>query len=51
MHGAAQTFRRARKIGAGKSVSFGKKNSVRFKISLQKVLKIKKKSTGLVMVA
>ena len=42
MHGAAQVFRRAREIGAGKNVSFGKKNSVRFKISLQKVLKLKK---------
>ena len=40
MHGAAQAFRRAMAIGAAKSVSFGrKKNSVRFKISLQKVLK------------
>jgi len=26
MHGAAQAFRRAREIGAGKSVSFGEKN-------------------------
>ena len=40
MHGAAQMFRRAMAIGATKSVSFGRrKNSVRFKISLQKVLK------------
>ena len=41
MHGAAQAFRRVMAIGAAKSVSFGEKklNSVRFKISLQKVLK------------
>jgi len=45
MHGTAQTFLRAMTIGATKSVSFEKKNSVRFKISLQKVLKIKKFST------
>ena len=40
MHGAAQAFCRAMAIDAAKSVSF-KKNSARFKISLQKVLKIK----------
>jgi len=45
MHGAAQTFRRASEIGTAKSVSF-KKNSVKFKISLQKVLKIKKNPYG-----
>ena len=39
MHGAAQAFRRALAIGAAKSVSFEEKNNVRFKISLQKVLK------------
>jgi len=36
MHGAAQAFRSAREIGAGKNVSFGKKNNVSFKISLKK---------------
>jgi len=45
MHGAAQTFRRARKIGVAKSVRFEKKlTSVRFKNTLQKMLKLKKKS-------
>jgi len=43
MHGTAQAFRRAMTIDAAKSVSFEKKNSIRFKISLQKVLKLKKK--------
>ena len=38
LHGAAQAFRRAMAIDAVKSVSF-EKNSVQFKISLQKVLK------------
>jgi len=34
MHGAAQAFHRARKIGAAKNVSFEeKKDSVKFKIS------------------
>ena len=43
MHGAAQAFGRARAIGAAKSVSFLKKiESVRFKISFEKVLKLKK---------
>ena len=48
MHDATQAFRRAREIGAAKSVSFEKKNnSVRFKISLRKVLKLKKiRNTG-----
>ena len=42
MHGAAQAFRRAMAIGAAKSVSFEKKlNNVRFKISLQKIVKKK----------
>ena len=43
IHDAAQTFRRAMTIGAAKNVSL-KKNKVRFKISLQKVLKLKKKT-------
>ena len=43
MHDTAQAFGRTMEVGATKSVSFEKKlNSVRFKISLQKVLKIKK---------
>ena len=42
MHSAAQVFRRAMAIGAAKSVSFEEKNSVRFEINLQKVLKLKK---------
>ena len=42
MHGAAQAFRRAMALGAAKSVSFEKKDSVRFKISFKKVLKLKK---------
>jgi len=47
MHGATQAFHRAMAIGAAKSVSLEKKlNSVRFKISLQKVLKIKKNLKG-----
>ena len=45
MHGAAQAFGRARAIGAAKSVSLKKTYSVRFKISYQKVLKLKKKSS------
>jgi len=45
MHGATHAFHRAMAIGAAKSVSFEKKtNNVRFKISLQKVLKINKNS-------
>jgi len=46
MHGAAQEFRRAREIGAAKSVSLKKTDSVRFKISFQKVLKLKKNHGG-----
>ena len=42
MHGAAQVFGRARAIGVAKSVSFKKPKSVRFKISFEKVLKLKK---------
>ena len=42
MHGVAQAFGRARAIGAAKSVSFKKTDHVRFKISFQKVLKLKK---------
>jgi hypothetical protein len=42
MHGAVALFRLAMEIGAGKSVSFFKKNSVRFENGLQKVLEIKK---------
>jgi hypothetical protein len=34
MHGAAALFRRATTIGAAKSVSFEKKNNVRFKNSI-----------------
>ena len=41
-HGAAQAFGRARAIGVTKSVSLKKTCSVRFKISYQKVLKLKK---------
>jgi len=44
MHGAAQAFRRAMTLGAAKNVSLKKTNHVRFKIILQKVLKLKKKS-------
>ena len=45
MHDVAQAFGRARAIGAAKSVSFKKKTDrVRFKISFQKVLKLKKNS-------
>ena len=36
MHGVAQAFRRAMAIGAAKSVSFEKKNSVKFKKSVKK---------------
>ena len=42
MHGAAQAFSRAMAIGVAKSVSFKKTKSVIFKISFQKVLKLKK---------
>ena len=44
MHGAAQSFGRARAIDADKSVSLFLKQPgrVRFKISFQKVLKLKK---------
>ena len=42
MHGQAQAFGRARAIGAAKSVSLKKTDSVRFKISFEKVLKLKK---------
>ena len=44
MHGAAQAFGRARAISASKSVSLKKTKSVRFKISFEKMLKLKKKS-------
>ena len=44
MHGAAQGFDRARAIGAAKSVSLKKTDHVRFKISFQKMLKLKKNS-------
>jgi len=36
MHGAAQAFGRAGAIGAAKSVSFKKNDSVRFKIIFKK---------------
>jgi hypothetical protein len=42
MHGATEWFGRAIALGTGKSVSFLKKFSVKFKNSFQKVLKIKK---------
>jgi len=44
MHGAAQAFRCAMAIGAAKNASFEnkKQTTVKFKISLQKVLKLKK---------
>ena len=42
MYGAAHAFGRARAIGATKNVSFKKIESVRFKISFEKVLKLKK---------
>ena len=42
MHGAAQAFGRARAIGAAKSVNLKKTGNVRFKISFQKALKLKK---------
>ena len=42
MHGVAQAFGHARAIGAAKSVSLKKNDRVRFKISFQKVLKLKK---------
>jgi len=42
MHGATQAFGRARTIGEAKSVSFKKPDRVIFKISFQKVLKLKK---------
>ena len=42
IHGAAQTFGRARAIGAAKIVSLKKIGGGRFKISFQKVLKLKK---------
>ena len=44
MHGATQVFGHARTICAVKSVSLKKTDSVRFKISFQKVLKLKKNS-------
>jgi len=43
MHDAAQAFGNARAIDAAKSVSLKKTENVRFKISFQKVLKLKKK--------
>ena len=42
MHGAVQAFGRARVIGAAKSVSLKKTDSVRFKIIFKKWLKLKK---------
>ena len=42
MHGATQVFGRARTIGAAKNVSLKKTGSNGFKISFQKVLKLKK---------
>ena len=42
MHSAAQAFGRARATGAAKSVSLKKTDSVRFKISFEKRLKLKK---------
>ena len=42
MHGAAQAYGRTRAIGAAKSVSLKKPDRVRFQISFQKVLKLKK---------
>ena len=47
MHGAAQAFGHVREIAAAKSVSFKKNGGVRFKISFQKVLKLKKKSQSI----
>ena len=42
MHSAAQAFGRARKIDTAKSVSLKKIGDVKFKISFQKILKLKK---------
>jgi len=46
MHGVAQAFGHARAIGAAKSVSLKKNDRVRFKISFQKMLKLKKFDFG-----
>jgi hypothetical protein len=46
MHGTVARFHRAVGIGTSKSVSFEKKNSVKFEIFLKKVLEIKKISPG-----